>query len=324
MKKCAVIGFYGKNEYRKNLLKDIISYFNSKNIDVIIASSDHIQEFSGVRNYITLKHAVDNIYSTEGYYAFFQLGDRRFYTGRTNKGSINGRNYFIKQHQISAYYAKLLGYDYYYFLEFDAILNINYFDKITSNDWDTSKFHVYNFMKKYTSEEYTTGFLHGNTNVATKIWSQENLEYIESIRKEVVMFGVEANLYRIGQKHINDIIYHPNHHSDVFVQFNSISNGNSAEIYYDTKNKSYVYMQHKAEKDFGSSFGAQLYIDDNNIYSQDMKDDGSWFIMPLQNYRKYTIKYYDSYISEANFHRQNVFYTNPDDTDMHMNWIDYV
>lgn len=147
MKKCAIIGFFGKNEYRKKLLKDIIAYFSKKNIDVIIASSEYIEKFDGVKNYITLKNVIDALYSSQDVFAYTAIGDMVFRKGNLYKKNINSANYFIKQHQICSHYAKLLGYDYYYFLEFDAIIKETYFDKITSDDWDYSKFHVYNFTR---------------------------------------------------------------------------------------------------------------------------------------------------------------------------------
>jgi len=323
MKKCAIIGFFGKNEYRKKLLKDIILYFNNKNIDVIIASSDHTEQFEGVKNYITLKNVVDDVYVTPGILPYSQYGNLRFWRGVSYKKNINAANFFIKQHQISAYYANMLGYNYYYFLEFDAILKQSYFDHITSDSWDYSKFHVYNFTRAMSNSDYMTGFNHGNTSVAIEIYKQENLDWIKTECLSTTMFGAEQNLYHICQKYKDKVVEHSEGWSDVFEKFNMFSINNSAEIYINHADKSFTYMQSKGDF-FDNDFSVQLYIDDRLIFEEYMKFRGHWKILQLIPYRNYTIKYFDAPASDYTLHKSVNIYTDPNDTTIYNNWVQYV
>ncbi len=323
MKKCAVIGFYGKSEYRKKVLQDIIDYFYEKNIDVIIASSDHVEKIDKVKNYITLKNVIEESYITPNIYSFVQIDNQKFFTGKRYKRNINPENYFIKQQQISAYYAKMLGYDYYYFLEFDAIIKKSYFDEITSDSWDYSKVHVYNFTRELNSTDYMIGFFHGNLDIATEIYKQENIDWSASLRLEKTIFGVENNLYHICQKYKQSVVEHPHTASDAFEKYNLFSTNNSAEIYFDTANNSYIYVQYRGDY-FDNEFAAQLYLDDSCIDQGHLIAKGNWRIMRLENHRNYTIKYYDGPISDYTFHKSSTIYTDPSNQDTHTNWVSYV
>lgn len=322
MKKCAVIGYFGKSEYRKNLARSLISYFNQRNIDVILASSDHIPVFEGVKNYITLKNVVDENYTTTGLAQFFVAVGKKFWQFPSYKNSnVNQHNYFIKQHQISANYAKLLGYEYYYFLEVDAVINKSYFDLITSDSWDYSKMHLYTFQQ---NEHYMTGFLHGNTNISTQVWSKNNLDYACGLSKIKTIYVSEHALYEMAQKHLKDIVVHENIYTDVFERFNTCSIRNSASIFFDHSNKVYHYLQYKGDH-YNNEFSAQLCDENDNLLTQHhMTYTGTWFTAPLENYKTYIIKYYEGPLQEEYLSKVSRIYTDPNDTNLHYNWVDNI
>ena len=322
MKKCAIISFYGKNEYRKNLVRNIISYFNKRDIDVILASSDHIEKFDGVRNYITASNVVSNRYMSENLYKSYEAIGRKFLVGMTYNAKINQTNYFVKLHQTVTSYAKLLGYDYYYFLDFDAIIRENYFDIITSNDWDYSKFYVYDFRKYTLQDEYMVGFLHGNLEIANQIWSQQNLDTAEELCKTKTIYGPEGVLYEICQKYKEHISYNKFNVKTAFIKYNTISSANSAHIYYDRTNNSYIFLQYKGEAEYDTSFSVELYMENELIYSNHISTNYVWHVIPLQNYKNYTIKTYDGEISNDTFCKVVDMYTDPNDTKCHINWVE--
>lgn len=320
MKRCAIIGYFEKNEYRKKLAKDLISYFNQKNIDVILASSDNIPAFDGVKNYITLKNVVEENYTTVGLFQFFIAANKKFIQLPSYKNSnINPHNYFVKQHQITSNYAKMLGYSHYYFLEVDMVINKSHFEKITSDNWDHSKLHLYTFKQK---EHYMLGLLHGDLNIACKVWSNENLDYISSLSKTKQIFVTEQALYEIAQKHLDEIVIHDNVYTDIFEQYNTCSIRNTATIFFDPINKVYHYLQYKGDH-YNNQFSAQL-CDENEkvLVEHHMKHRGVWFTAVLENYKTYIIKYYEGTIEEEYLSKITKIYTDPENIELHNNLME--
>lgn len=322
MKKCLIIGYYGKSEYRKQLANQMIEYFNQKNIDVIMASSDYMPQFDGVKNYITLKNVIEKTYTTTGLYQFSTVNDRMFCQSPSYKNkNINPHNYFVKQHQISVNYAKMLGYDYYYFLEVDGVIKKSYFDKITADDWDYQKMHLYTFKQK---EHYMIGFLHGNLNIASQILSEDNLDYISNLSKTKNVCVTECAYYEMAQKHLNDITVHEDEYTEVFEQYNTCSIRNCAEIFIDHSTKSFHYLQFKGDH-YNNEFSAQLFDEKNNLLSQyNMKNRGMWATVPLHNHRTYIIKYYEGPLSEEYLSKVSTVYTDPENKELHHNWITHI
>lgn len=321
MKKCAIIGYHGKNEYRKNLAKALISYFNEKNIDVILASSDHIPTFDGVKNYITLKNVIDKNYTSTGLFQFYYLAGKRFNQSPSYKNSnINPHNYFVKQHQITVNYAKTMGYSHYYFTEVDMVLNKSFFDKITSDSWDHSKLHLYTFNQK---EHYMLGILHGNLDIACKVWSEENLNYMLELLKSKTIFVTENLLYEIAQKHLDEIVVHENPYTDVFEKYNTCSIRNTATIFFDHANKVYHYLQYKGDH-YNNEFSAQLCDENESVLVEHhMTHRGVWFTAVLENHKTYIIKYYEGPISNYYLSKVSKIYTDPENTELHQNFVEY-
>jgi hypothetical protein len=179
MKRCVIISNYANNAYRKSLLKDKIELFNSQNIDVILASSDHMETYDGVKNYITTSHVCDKQYLTENIFSLFAIDKTVFFTNFSNR-KIWHSNYFIKLYQTTLNYAKNLGYDFCYFIEFDSVINKNHYSFIF-NEVDYTKVYFYSLGHPCL---YQTIFFYGNLNVLCSFFTEDKLSEIEDFAKK--------------------------------------------------------------------------------------------------------------------------------------------
>lgn len=321
MKKCAFIGYFGKSEYIRKLTNNIIGYFNRKNIDVIIASSDYIPSFDGVKNYITLRNVVDKNYITTGLYPMFCIQENKFIkmSAYQNK-NVNPYNYFIKLHQILPNYASLLGYDYYYYVDADSVLRESHFDIITSDSWDYTKMHLYTLGNN--SVVYMFSLIHGNLTVAKKLFSEENLDYVSEVSKVRTIMVNECALYEIAQKHLDESVIHDKTQAEVFEKFNTCSSRNVASVFFKRDSNEFYFLQYKGDHG-DNQFSAKLLDGNGNILVENhMTNCNQWYCAKLQNHTTYIIKYFQGPLLDEYLDKTTIIYTDPENKDLHQDFVE--
>lgn len=303
MKKCAIISTYANNAYRRKLINDQIKIFRSRGIDVILTSSDHINKFDDVSNYITVKNVSDARYLSRGLHAYFGNG-MFIFTRYEQPNKFTYSNYFIKLYQSVFNYAKHLGYDFAYFIDQDVILNEKHFDVCFSETLDTTKAYFYNIQE---ADGYQVIFFYGNLDVLTDCFSEKNLAYLEKHVQMHTVITVEQTAYLLCHRHWN-VITNKMPSSDIFYKNNLFSSRNVADIYYFEEDKHYYFLMSKGDT-CDNVFSAEMYVDDTLIFQHTMRDIGVWHFSRLEDNRKYTIKYYDDIVSPDTLSKTNVIYT---------------
>ena len=305
MKRCAIISTYANNAYRKRLINDQIKIFRSKGIDVILTSTDHIDKFEGVSNYITCKNVSNARYLSSGLSAYYSTGHMVFSRyEEPNKFSYS--NHFIKLYQSVFNYAKHLGYEFAYFIDQDVILNEKHFDVCFSETLDTTKAYFYNIQE---ADGYQVIFFYGNLDILTDCFSDKNLAYLENYVKTTNIVTVEQTAYLLAHRHWN-VVTNNHMSSDIFHKNNLFSSRNIGDIYYCEANKTYYYAMAKGDT-CDNIFSSELYVDDTLLYKNTMSVRGLWYVLNLENNRKYTVKYYDAEISNDTLSKTSVIYTDP-------------
>ena len=315
IKKCAIISCFANNQYRKDLLKNQIKFFNALNIDVILASSDHIDKMDGVKNYITCANVTNKIYLTEDIFSFILIDRIKYYKG-IKKSNIEYKNYFFKMYQTVVNYSKNLGYDFCYFIEQDSIINDEHISTAFSKDLDYSKIYFYDLQHK---SEYQTIFFYGNTVVLSELFCDNNLYKLENLSKKSNVITYENATFTMANWNKENVIVLPNTERDIFFRRNMFSSRNVADIFYDGERKEYWFLQYKGDT-CENEFACELFLDDVLIYSNHFKHTGYWSLRKLENNKNYKIKYYDAAISDLTLSKTLNIYT---DTNMVTtpNWI---
>ena len=288
MKKCVIIMCNLVNEYRRDLLKQKIEFFNKRNIDVIVTSSNHIDKFDGVKNYVTVEHVVDKKYLTEGIFPTVDIHGLRFFKGYSHNKNLSHLNYFIVTHKTLYNYCKNIGYDFCFLIYLDWILKDDYFDNLIK-ELDTSKVYFYNFE---TNNVLHDMFLYGNLNSLINSFNDEKLSELENTAKTITVLTNEVALF-ILFKNNKDLVIKTDSVNEVFEKTNLFSINNSAEIYYDINENFYHLVCFKGDG-FDNKFAVELFENDQLIYKNSFSNRGSAFYIILKNDTSYTIKYYDS------------------------------
>lgn len=275
------------NEFRKDLLRQKIKFFNDRNIDIILTSSDHMEKFDGIKNYITIDHVSESKYLTEGFFPSINFSENVFFRGYSHTRKINHLNYFIIAHKTLYSYCLNLGYEFCYLIYLDFVLNAEYFDNF-SKEIDYSKIYFYTFDKKNILNDM---FLCGNLKVLSNGFSDEKLNYIEKFSKESIILTTEVALYLLFYNN-KDLIIKTDSDQVVFDKSNIFSSNNSAEIYHDALSDSYTFLCYKGDS-FKNKFACELYENEVLIYSGKFVENNVFYILNLNSNKIYTIKYYD-------------------------------
>jgi hypothetical protein len=315
IKQCVVISCFANNQYRKDLLKGQIKFFNDLNIDVILASSDHIEKMDGVKNYITCTNVAKKIYLTENSFSFVSIGAAKYYRGE-KKSNIEYKNYFFKMYQTIVNYSKNLGYDFCYFIEQDCIINNQHIPTAFSKDLDHSKIYFYDLQHK---SEYQTTFFYGNTTALSELFCETNLDKIENLSKKSNVITYENATFIMANWNKENVTVLPNTERDIFFRRNMFSSRNVADIFYDNERKEYWFLQYKGDT-CENEFACELFLDDVLVHSNHLKHTSCWSLRKLENNRNYKIKYYDAEISDLTLSKTSNIYTDTD-TVATPNWI---
>ena len=316
MKKCVIISCFVNNQYRKELLKNQIKFFNKLNIDVILVSSNHIDKMDGVKNYITINHVSDKKYLTEGMFPYFNTGGVSYFTN-TTYSNIAASNFFIKLFQTSFNYCKNLGYDFCYVLDFDTIIKETHIDTAFGNDLDYSKVYFYDLQK---SNEYQGAFQYGNLNILVDMFSENNLSKIEKLATESTIFTNEQVLFELAAEYKESVIVLKHTDFEIFSRRNMFSSRNTANVYYNQETKEYWFLQYKGDS-CENEFACELFLEDVLIHSNHETRIGNWSLIKLENNRNYKIKYYDAAISDLTLSKTINIYTDTN-TVTTKNWIE--
>jgi len=316
MKRCVIISNYANNVYRKSLLNDKIKLFNSQNIDVILASSDYMESFDGVKNYITVHHVCDSHYLTEGIYPYFSIGNKSYFRNINNRNILYS-NYFIKLYQISFNYAKNLGYDFCYFIDLDVILNKDHLNSIF-NEIDTGKVYFYTLGSK---DSYQVTFFYGCLDVLTTFFTEDKLNYMDIYSKKHFILSNEHVAYVLTHKH-KDVVELKNEEDSVFESRNLFSINNQAEVYYDSSRNEYIFLAAKGDY-CKNEFGVELYEEDSLIFSNVFSQYSTCHVQTLRHDTNYTIKYYDTHISSDTLSKVTKVFTDSTKCTTPNNWIQH-
>ena len=302
MKRCAIISCYLVNEYRKTLVQNLIDTFNKYDIDVILASSDHIPAMNNVKNYITCKNVREENILSPNLLPYFanQLGV--FY--RTNTSGIY-TNYFFRMYQITMQYARSIGYDYAYFIDQDMILREDYADVVLQKDIDIYKVNVYQFTEE---TNYQVTFFHGNVDVLYELFSEQNINKLVELAKTSLITNVE-NCFAIVSKDHPQIVVNKKQPPEIFKKTNLFSSSNVADIYYDKTDHKYIFLHAKGDNSPDSIFSAELLLNDTVVYSKTLYQVGSWCGFEVAPNTTYVIKYYDADISPDTLYKTTKIYT---------------
>jgi hypothetical protein len=328
MKKCVIIGHVDKSKYRIDQLDRLIDYFNSRNVDVILTSSEHISERKGVKNYITTKNVTEKFYTSELYQTTWVGEIKRAFMQRDtyNNNYINPRNFFIKRFNITSQYAYLLDYDYVYLMESDVEIRKDYFDEITKEDYDYENMKLYSFGYEI---HFSASLLHGPTSLVKELFSDKMLQHLEKIVSDgVTVCGIEHAISNIKdglESQISDridVITDPV--SMFFEKFNTASSSNIADIFFDKTQEKFFFLMMKGDR-IDNTFSCELFSDDTIIHSQTIEQMGIWFSWQLETNRSYKIKYYEGQIDEYYLSYTKEIFTDPQNTELHNNTVeDYV
>ena len=302
MKRCVVISCYVVNAYRKSLVQGLIDTFNKANIDVILASSDHIPNFSGVKNYITCKNIRNENVLSDGLKAYFSAAGMTFY--RVSDSNIY-TGYFFRLYQIVTAYAKNLGYEYMYFIDQDMVLREDYAEKVLSNDIDITKVHAYQLSE---IEDYQVTFFHGNINILSGFFSDDSINHISTLSKTRYIANIETAFAIIAKDHPN-LVLHKKEAKEIFSKINLFSSSNLADVYFDSKNKRYLFLHAKGDISPDSVFSTELILDGKVVYSNTHSHVGAWNLMQLEPFKQYAIRYYDAHISPDTLYKTTSIYT---------------
>lgn len=318
MKKCVIISNYVNNEYRRSLLKKQIELFNSYNIDVILVSSDPMEKYDGVKNYITNNHVCENQYLTEGIFPYFQIGNVQYYRNISNQ-KILYSNYFIKMYQTTLNYARNLGYKFCYFIEFDVILNKDH-HKFIFNEVDLTKAYFYTLNVE--NNIYQTLFFHGNLDVLTSLFTDDKLKDIELLSKKELVISNEQIVYLLTRES-KDVMPLSYTEDQIFEKRNLFSSMNDADIYYDATNCNYLFLCIKSDT-CENEFSVELFEENNLIYFDKFTQYGIWYMMMLKKDTSYTVKCYDGEISNDALNKTFTVFTDSTKCATPNNWIKYI
>ena len=197
MKKCVIIGHVDRSKYRNDQLNRLIEYFNSRKVDVIITSSDHIEKRDGVKNYITTQNVSDGVYNTKMDQTHFTPEINKLF--RMNNGYKNDKmkveNYFAKRLNITTEYAYLLGYEYVYLIESDCEIRKDYFDMITEENYNYEETTLYTLGYP---DFYSMAIAHGTIKEMKELFSEYRLSKLEqSILGGTTVVGIENAIHHI-------------------------------------------------------------------------------------------------------------------------------
>jgi len=314
MKKCVIISNYTNNSYRKSLLKEKILLFNSANIDVILASSDPMEKYDDVKNYITVNHVCESQYLTEGLFPYFSIGNTSFYRN-LNKRKVSYTNYFVKLYQTTLNYCKHLGYDFCYFIDLDVLINKQHLDFIF-NKIDYTKVYFYTLGLE---KSYQVTFFYGNLDVLTSFFTTDKLNFIEFYAKKERLESNETLVYLLSHSH-KDVVELNNEEASVFEHRNLFSINNQAEIYYDSSKNEYIFLAAKGDY-CKNTFGVELYEGSSLIFSSMYSHYCECYILNLKSDVNYTIKRYDAEISANTLSSVTEVFTDSTKCATPNNWI---
>lgn len=317
MKRCVIISNYANNAYRKSLLKDKIELFNSQNIDVILVSSDYMERFDGVKNYITINHVCDSHYLTEGLYPYFTIDGKISFVRNLNNRKVLYSNYFVKLYQSSLNYCKNLGYEFCYFIDLDVLLNKNHYNFIF-NQLDYTKVYFYTLGIE---RSYQVTFFYDNLDVLTSFFIPDKLNFIEFYAKKERLESNETLVYLLANKH-KDVVELKNEENSVFENRNLFSVNNQAEVYYDSSRNEYIFLTAKGDY-CKNTYGVELYEEDSLIFSNVFSQYGIFHLQSLKHNTNYTIKYYDSHISVDTLSKVTKVFTDSTKCTTPNNWIQH-
>lgn len=316
MKKCVIISNYVNNEYRKSLLKEKIELFNSHNIDVILASSDPMDRYEGVKNYITNNHVCESHYLTQGYYPYFCANNMRFLRN-LNNNKVLYSNYYITLYKIITHYCKNLGYDFLYFIDLDVLINKDHYNFIF-NEIDTSKSYFYTLGS---NNSFQVTFFYGNIDILKSLFTDEKLNYIEWLAKRETKISNEEIVYILANQH-KDIIAINLPEDDIFERRNLFSSSNQSEIYFDSTHNRYIFLFAKGDY-CKNTFSTELFEENTLIYSGTLTNYCEFHIVYLKDNTNYTIKYYDNMISESTLSKVKHVFTESGKSATPNNWIEH-
>lgn len=315
MKKCVIIPCYANNQYRKELLRGQIKFFNKLNVDVILVSSDHIDKMDGVKNYITINHVSDKKYLSDGFFSYCNIEGFKYFKN-TTYSNIAASSFFVKLFQTSFNYCKNLGYDFCYVLDFDNIIKESQVDILFGEDLDYSKVYFYDFQK---SNEYQGAFQYGNLNILVDMFSENNINKIEKLATEVSIVSTERVLFELAAEYKESVIVLKHRDFEIFSRRNMFSSSNVANFYYNKETKEYWFLQYKGDS-CENEFACELFLEDILIHSGHFKHTNLWHLIKLENNRNYKIKYYDAAISDLTLSKTLNIYTDTN-TVTTSNWI---
>jgi hypothetical protein len=280
------------------LVQSHIDTFNKAGVDVILVSSDHIPKLNGVKNYITCKNVCDISYLSEGQ-SYIKIGEEvTFWRNSKTAQAKLYSSYFIKLYQIVTAYASNIGYDYMYFIDQDMVMSQSTINDAFSTNLDTSKVHLYTWdfrtdIEK--SSEYQVTFFHGNLKSLKSYFTDEKLNSLAIESREKYIMCVENAFYFLAQNDSNISFYIKNPY-DMFDKYNMFSSNNVADVYFDPNANSHTFLHHKGDLGLHSTFSAELYKENELIYSNTLRHAYNWSTINLLPNTKYTIKYYDNEI----------------------------
>ena len=315
MKKCVIISCFVNNQYRKELLKNQIKFFNDLKIDVILTSSDHIEKMDGVKNYITCTNVVDKKYISETMHPVVFINGMEYHSN-TEGSNIKYKNYFLKMYHTVVNYSKNLGYDFCYFKEQDCIINNQHIPTAFSEDLDYSKIYFYDLQHE---SEYQTTFFYGNATALSELFCETNLDKMENLSKKSDVLTYENATFIMANWNKENVIVLQNSESDVFFRKNMFSSSNVANVYYNQETKEYWFLQYKGDS-CENEFACELFLEDVLIHSGHETRIGYWSLYKLENNRNYKIKYYDAAISDLTLSKTLNIYTDTN-TVATSNWI---
>lgn len=319
MNQCVIITNYVTNNYRKRLLESHIEYFNNKSIDVILCSAEHMQRFAGVKNYITISYPpCDKKFISEKLYYHFITDDyKKFYSAK-HYDKIDTSNYFVKLFTAAFSYCHALGYEFAYVMDFDCVFNKKYIDDLLDTPRDTSKIYFYPFD----IEALAGSFFFTNIQKFLEVFSQENLDNLESAVKEKSIQTGEHALYELLHDNPNLILLRGTMY-DVFDKFNMFSSRNVADIYHDGDSQSYIFLFAKGDP-VPNEFACELLLDGDVIFTRASSHYGDWQYFFLLFDREYCINYYDSQdMNSDTLHRTKTIYTSSKEVTVN-NWSQWI
>ena len=304
MKKCAIIICYVNNEYRKDLLKSQVKFFSDLGIDPVIVSSDHIDKIDGAKNYLTIKHVSEEKYITDSAYSYISIENVKYFKADAYT-NISAKSFFIKLLQCTFAYCKNLGYDFFYVLDFDNLIHKDHIPVAFNTNLDLSKVYFYTVGNPH---EYQGAFFYGNLDVATQIFSSENLKYLENFAKEQYVDTNERAYFILANNFKNSLTVMPHTAQDLYSKRNMFSSRNVANIFYDSERKEYWFLQYKGDT-CENEFACELFLENTIIYSKHLKYTGNWSLLKLEDNKNYKIKYYDNEISNLTLSKTSNIYT---------------